>query len=65
MKVGDTGVLYGLIDYPQFNGDVVRLTGTRPCTPNEFCPSGLAFYFEGSDLLIHLDWVYSERVKPI
>jgi len=57
---GDMGELHGLEDYPEFNGEVVKITSIR-----EDGPHGKAYYFETSneELASQLNWTYEYRLK--
>ncbi len=61
-KSGDVLELYGLEQYPQFNGEIVEITSIR-----EDGPHGKAYYFKTDNdaLFDELNWVYEYRLKKI
>lgn len=63
-KIGDTCVLTGLVEFPELNGTVVKISGYRPCDKTIYCESGRAYYLEQT-LDWDLDWVFEERLRPV
>lgn len=59
-KPGDTVVLFGLEDYPQFNGTIVTISSIR-----QDGQYGKAYYFstDNEDLSNQLNWTYEYRLK--
>ena len=55
--VGETRTLTGLIDFPEFNGERVKITGIR-----EDGPRGKAYYVEGRIADEACNWVYEYRL---
>ncbi len=54
--------LVGLVDYPQFNGEIVTITSIR-----EDEGFGKAYYFstDNVDLSNNLNWTYEYRLKEV
>ncbi len=54
--------LVGLVDYPQFNGEIVTITSIR-----ENGKFGKAYYFstDNIDLSNNLNWTYEYRLKEV
>ena len=61
-KVGEKVTLHGLVDYPQFNGELVAITAFR-----EDGPHGLAYYFktDNEELSAQLNWTYEYRLVRV
>lgn len=57
-KPGDTCTLVGLVDYPEFNGQTVKIEGIR-----EDGAFGRAYYVEGA-INSCVNWVYEYRLEP-
>ena len=59
-KKGEEVELFGLADYPQFNGEVVTITSFR-----ENGKHGKAYYFrsDNEELLTQLNWTYEYRLR--
>jgi hypothetical protein len=55
-KVGDEATLVGLVDFPEFNGQRVSITGIR-----EDGPRGRAYYVQG-EITKFCNWVYEYRL---
>ncbi len=58
-KSGDTAILTGLADFPEFNGTTVKITAIR-----EDGPRGRAYYIAGK-IDEMLNWVYEYRLESI
>lgn len=56
-KVGETRTLTGLVDFPEFNGQTVKITAFREGTER-----GRAYYIEG-EINQFLNWVYEYRLR--
>ena len=61
-KIGDFLELYGLEDYPQFDGEMVVITAIR-----EDGIHGKAYYFQSNneDLMDQLNWTYEYRLRNL
>lgn len=59
-KSGDNLELFGLTDYPQFNGEIVEITAIR-----EDGSHGKAYYFktDNPELAAQLNWTYEYRLR--
>ena len=57
---GDKLELYGLEDYPQFNGEIVTVSSIR-----EDGPHGKAYYFttQNEALASQMNWTYQYRLR--
>lgn len=56
-NVGDTVALVGLKQFPEFNGETVKIVGIR-----EDGPYGKAYYVKGR-INEAVNWVYENRLK--
>lgn len=56
-KVGETCTLTGLVDFPEFNGQKVKITAFREGTER-----GRAYYIDG-EINQFLNWVYEYRLQ--
>jgi hypothetical protein len=61
-KPGDQCELFGLEDYPEFNGEIIEITAIR--TDGQY---GKAYYFktDNQDLFDQLNWTYEYRLRKI
>lgn len=61
-KIGQSVRLIGLVDYPQFNGEIVAITNYR-----EDGRYGKAYYFstENDALMAQLNWTYEYRLEAV
>lgn len=59
-SVGQKCRLFGLEDYPEFNGEIIEITSIR-----EDGEHGKAYYFKATNSLIaeQLNWTYEYRLK--
>lgn len=55
-KVGEMATLHGLVDFPQYNGQRVKITAIR-----EDGAHGRAYYIEG-EINAMLNWTYEYRL---
>ena len=53
---GDTAKLIGLVEFPEYNGDLVKITAIRQNGPH-----GKAYYIEGR-INAMLNWTYEYRL---
>ncbi len=60
--IGQKVILTRLENYPEFNGEVVRITSFR-----EDGEYGKAYYFKADNSLVHqqLNWVYEYRLREM
>jgi len=61
-SVGQRCELFGLEDYPEFNGEIITITSIRKNGHH-----GKAYYFKADNHLIaeQLNWTYEYRLKTI
>ena len=59
-KKGEKAILHGLEDHPEYNGEEIEITNLRMNSGDE-----RAYYFKGSALLDHLNYIFEKRLKKI
>jgi len=61
-KPGEKAILFGLEDYPEFNGETITITSIR-----KDGRYGKAYYFnsDNQDLLLQLNWTYEYRLNKV
>lgn len=63
-KIGQEVEFHGLVDSPQHNGERVVVRAYRPDSPNEYNPSGKAYYLE-SGTPEGCDYIYESRLRAV